>query len=154
MLNHSKEIFKELDIPVRILECCSGDLGDLKAKSADLEAWSARKKEYFEVCSCSNLTDAQSRRLNIKAQGKDGKGHQVFKLSPHGKILMTPTGVGKGRHYVATVRGKPLATLGEIPGISQVRGPTGIERSVTPGSRSGWPSDDHLRAVPTNFLPP
>jgi seryl-tRNA synthetase len=73
MLNHSKEIFKELGIPVRILECCSGDLGDLKAKSADLEAWSPRKNEYFEVCSCSNLTDAQSRRLNIKAQGKDGK---------------------------------------------------------------------------------
>jgi seryl-tRNA synthetase len=73
MLNHSKEIFRELGIPVRVLECCSGDLGDLKAKSADLEAWSPRKNEYFEVCSCSNLTDAQARRLNIKATGKDEK---------------------------------------------------------------------------------
>jgi len=70
MLNHSKEIFKKLEIPTRVLECCSGDLGDLKAKSADLEAWSPRKKEYFEVCSCSNLTDAQSRRLKIRIKGK------------------------------------------------------------------------------------
>lgn len=73
MLNHSKEIFKQLGIPTRVLECCSGDLADLKAKSADLEAWSPRKKEYFEICSCSNLTDAQARRLNIKALGKEGK---------------------------------------------------------------------------------
>jgi seryl-tRNA synthetase len=73
MLNHSKEIFRQLGIPTRVLECCSGDLADLKAKSADLEAWSPRKKEYFEICSCSNLTDAQARRLNIKALGKEGK---------------------------------------------------------------------------------
>ncbi|MBU1201364.1 MAG: serine--tRNA ligase [Nanoarchaeota archaeon] len=72
MLNHSVEVFKQLGIPTRILECCSGDLADLKTKSADLEAWSPRKKEYFEICSVSNLSDAQSRRLNIRVKGKEG----------------------------------------------------------------------------------
>ncbi|MBW3003867.1 serine--tRNA ligase [Candidatus Woesearchaeota archaeon] len=67
MLGLTKQIFKKLGLPSRILECCSGDLADLKAKSADLEAWSPRKESYFEVASCSNLTDAQARRLNIKA---------------------------------------------------------------------------------------
>lgn len=71
MLNHSKEVFKGLDIPIRELECCSGDLADLKAKSADLEAWSPRKKEYFEITSCTNMEEAQARRLNIKVS--DGK---------------------------------------------------------------------------------
>lgn len=71
MLGITKEIFKELEIPIRVLEICSGDLGDLKAKSADVEAWSPRKMEYFEVGSCSNLTDCQARRLNIKYT--DGK---------------------------------------------------------------------------------
>jgi seryl-tRNA synthetase len=70
MLNFTVELFKSLDIPVRILECCSGDLADLKAKSADVEAWSPRQKKYFEVASCSNLTDAQARRLNIRIEGK------------------------------------------------------------------------------------
>ncbi len=73
MLKLSVEFFKTLDIPVRIFECCSGDLGDLKAKSADVEAWSPRQKKYFEVGSCSNLTDAQARRLGIKING--GKGN-------------------------------------------------------------------------------
>ncbi|MBR9675380.1 serine--tRNA ligase [Candidatus Woesearchaeota archaeon] len=72
MLSITKDIFKKLELPTRVLECCSGDLADLKTKSADLEVWSPRKKEYFEVASCSNLTDAQSRRLNIKARGKQG----------------------------------------------------------------------------------
>lgn len=68
MLALTVEVFKKLSIPVRKLECCSGDLGDLKAKSADVEAWSPRQKKYFEVGSCSNLTDAQARRLGIKIQ--------------------------------------------------------------------------------------
>lgn len=71
MINHSVAIFKELGLPTRILECCSGDLADLKAKSCDLEAWSPRKKEYFEVCSCTNMEEAQARRLNIRYT--DGK---------------------------------------------------------------------------------
>jgi seryl-tRNA synthetase len=66
MKDFTVDVFKQLDIPVRILECCSGDLADLKAKSCDVEAWSPRQKKYFEVGSCSNLTDAQARRLNIK----------------------------------------------------------------------------------------
>ena len=61
-----------LDIPVRTLECCSGDLADLKSKSVDVEAWSPRQQKYFEVGSCSNLTDAQARRLKIRVKGDDG----------------------------------------------------------------------------------
>ena len=67
------DFFRTLDIPVRTLECCSGDLADLKVKSVDVEAWSPRQKKYFEVGSCSNLGDAQARRLNIRVNGKDGK---------------------------------------------------------------------------------
>ena len=67
------DFFRTMDIPVRTLECCSGDLADLKSKSLDVEAWSPRQKKYFEVGSCSNLTDAQARRLNIRINGKDGK---------------------------------------------------------------------------------
>lgn len=67
------DLFRSLDVPVRTLECCSGDLADLKSKSIDVEAWSPRQKKYFEVGSCSNLTDAQARRLNIRINGKDGK---------------------------------------------------------------------------------
>ena len=67
------DLFRSLDIPVRTLECCSGDLADLKVKSCDVEAWSPRQKKYFEVGSCSNLGDAQARRLGIKVKGKDGK---------------------------------------------------------------------------------
>ncbi len=72
MWSYSVELFRSLNIPVRTLECCSGDLADLKVKSCDIEAWSPRQQKYFEVCSCSNLGDAQARRLNIKAKGKDG----------------------------------------------------------------------------------
>ncbi len=67
------DLFKTLDIPVRTLECCSGDLADLKVKSIDVEAWSPRQQKYFEVGSCSNLSDAQARRLKIRASGKDGR---------------------------------------------------------------------------------
>ena len=66
------DYFRSLDIPVRTLECCSGDLADLKVKSCDVEAWSPRQKKYFEVGSCSTLGDAQARRLGIRVKGKDG----------------------------------------------------------------------------------
>ena len=72
MWSYTVELFRSMGIPVRTLECCSGDLADLKAKSVDVEAWSPRQKKYFEVGSCSNLTDAQSRRLGIRIKGKDG----------------------------------------------------------------------------------
>lgn len=71
--NNTVDLFRSLDIPVRTLECCSGDLADLKSKSIDVEAWSPRQKKYFEVGSCSNLTDAQARRLNIRINGENGK---------------------------------------------------------------------------------
>ena len=67
------DLFRSMDIPVRTLECCSGDLADLKVKSVDIEAWSPRQQKYFEVGSCSNLGDAQARRLKIRVNGKDGK---------------------------------------------------------------------------------
>ena len=70
---YSVELFRSMDIPVRQLECCSGDLADLKVKSCDIEAWSPRQQKYFEVCSCSNLGDAQARRLKIRVKGEDGK---------------------------------------------------------------------------------
>ncbi|NBK79693.1 serine--tRNA ligase [bacterium D16-76] len=72
MWNYTVELFRSMDIPVRTLECCSGDLADLKVKSVDIEAWSPRQKKYFEVGSCSNLGDAQARRLGIRIKGKDG----------------------------------------------------------------------------------
>ena len=72
MWNYSVELFLSLNIPVRTLECCSGDLADLKVKSCDVEAWSPRQNKYFEVCSCSNLGDAQSRRLKIRIKGEKG----------------------------------------------------------------------------------
>ena len=72
MWKYSVELFRSLDIPVRQLECCSGDLADLKVKSCDIEAWSPRQKKYFEVCSCSNLGDAQARRLKMRVKGEKG----------------------------------------------------------------------------------
>ena len=72
MWSYTVEFFRSMNIPVRTLECCSGDLADLKAKSCDVEAWSPRQKKYFEVGSCSNLTDAQARRLGIRIKGKNG----------------------------------------------------------------------------------
>ena len=73
MWRFSVELFRSMDIPVRQLECCSGDLADLKVKSCDIEAWSPRQQKYFEVCSCSNLGDAQARRLKMRVKGADGK---------------------------------------------------------------------------------
>ena len=75
------DLFRSLDIPVRTLECCSGDLADLKVKSLDVEAWSPRQKKYFEVGSCSNLGDAQARRLKIRVNGKDGKKYLAHTLN-------------------------------------------------------------------------
>ena len=72
MWSYTVELFRNLDIPVRTLECCSGDLADLKVKSCDVEAWSPRQKKYFEVGSCSILGDAQARRLGIRAKGEKG----------------------------------------------------------------------------------
>ena len=73
LYKNTVDFFQSLDVPVRVLECCSGDLADLKTKSVDVEAWSPRQQKYFEVGSCSNLTDAQSRRLQIRVQGESGK---------------------------------------------------------------------------------
>ena len=75
------DLFRSLDIPVRTLECCSGDLADLKVKSVDVEAWSPRQKKYFEVGSCSNLGDAQARRLKIRVNGEDGKKYFAHTLN-------------------------------------------------------------------------
>ena len=75
------DLFRSLDIPVRTLECCSGDLADLKVKSLDVEAWSPRQKKYFEVGSCSNLGDAQARRLKIRVNGPDGKKYLAHTLN-------------------------------------------------------------------------
>ena len=78
---NSVELFRNLEIPVRQLECCSGDLADLKVKSCDIEAWSPRQQKYFEVCSCSNLGDAQARRLGIRIKGEDGKTYLAHTLN-------------------------------------------------------------------------
>ena len=78
---NSVELFRNMEIPVRQLECCSGDLADLKVKSCDIEAWSPRQQKYFEVCSCSNLGDAQSRRLGIRVKGEDGKTYLPHTLN-------------------------------------------------------------------------
>ena len=81
MWRWSVELFRNLEIPVRQLECCSGDLADLKVKSCDIEAWSPRQKKYFEVCSCSNLGDAQARRLKMRVKGEDGKTYLPHTLN-------------------------------------------------------------------------
>jgi len=81
MWSYSVALFRSLDIPVRTLECCSGDLADLKVKSYDVEAWSPRLQKYFEVCSCSNLGEAQARRLGIRVKGEDGKKYFAHTLN-------------------------------------------------------------------------
>ena len=78
---YSVELFRSMEIPVRQLVCCSGDLADLKVKSCDIEAWSPRQQKYFEVCSCSNLGDAQSRRLKIRVKGEDGRNYLPHTLN-------------------------------------------------------------------------
>ena len=81
MWAYTVEMFRTLDIPVRTLECCSGDLADLKVKSCDVEAWSPRQKKYFEVGSCSNLSDAQARRLKMRVRGEDGRTYLPHTLN-------------------------------------------------------------------------
>lgn len=81
MYGYTVEFFRSMDIPVRALECCSGDLADLKVKSIDVEAWSPRQKKYFEVGSCSNLGDAQSRRLGIRVKARDGSKYFAHTLN-------------------------------------------------------------------------
>lgn len=81
MWKYTVELFRSMEIPVRTLECCSGDLADLKVKSLDVEAWSPRQKKYFEVGSCSNLGDAQARRLQIRVKGEDGKKYLAHTLN-------------------------------------------------------------------------
>ena len=81
MWRYSVELFRSMDIPVRQLECCSGDLADLKVKSCDIEAWSPRQQKYFEVCSCSNLGDAQARRLKMRVKGEDGNTYLPHTLN-------------------------------------------------------------------------
>ena len=93
MWNYTVEIFRNMDIPVRQLECCSGDLADLKVKSCDIEAWSPRQQKYFEVGSCSTLGDAQSRRLGIRVKGEDGTYYphtlnNTVVASPRGLIAL------------------------------------------------------------------
>ena len=93
MWKYSVEIFNNMNIPVRQLECCSGDLADLKVKSCDIEAWSPRQKKYFEVCSCSTLGDAQARRLSIRAKGDKGTNlvhtlNNTVVASPRGLIAL------------------------------------------------------------------
>ena len=81
MWSYSVELFRSMDIPVRTLECCTGDLADLKVKSYDVEAWSPKQQKYFEVCSCSNLGDAQARRLRIRVKGEDGRKYLAHTLN-------------------------------------------------------------------------
>jgi len=93
MWNYTVDIFRNMDIPVRTLECCSGDLADLKVKSCDIEAWSPRQKKYFEVGSCSTLGDAQARRLGIRTKGEDGTYYvhtlnNTVVASPRGLIAL------------------------------------------------------------------
>lgn len=88
MWNYSVELFRSLDIPVRKLVCCSGDLADLKYRSCDIEAWSPRQKKYFEVCSCSNLTDAQARRLKIRYKKENGE--KVFAHTLNNTVIAPP----------------------------------------------------------------
>ena len=90
MWQYTVEFFRSLDIPVRTLECCSGDLADLKVKSCDVEAWSPRQKKYFEVGSCSTLGDAQARRLGIRAKGEEGN---YFVSTLNNTVLATPRGL-------------------------------------------------------------
>ena len=90
MWSYTVEFFRSLDVPVRTLECCSGDLADLKVKSCDVEAWSPRQQKYFEVGSCSTLGDAQARRLSIRAKGEKGN-YLVSTLN--NTVLATPRGL-------------------------------------------------------------
>jgi seryl-tRNA synthetase len=87
MLKLSTDFFKSIDIPIRVLECCSGDLANLKAKSCDVEAWSPRQKKYYEVGSLTNMESAQARRLNIRIEGK---GHIYFAHTLNNTVVASP----------------------------------------------------------------
>jgi seryl-tRNA synthetase len=100
MLNNSIELFQGLDIPVRVLEMCSGDTSDLKMRQADVEAWSPRRKEWFEICSCSNLGDNQARLLNIKIRHHDGNYY------PH---TLNDTAIATSRAMVAILENNQQA---------------------------------------------
>ena len=90
MWKYTVEFFRSLDIPVRTIECCSGDLADLKVKSCDIEAWSPRQKKYFEVGSCSLLGDAQARRLGIRAKGENGN---YYVATLNNTVVASPRGL-------------------------------------------------------------
>ena len=90
MWSYTVEFFRSLDVPVRTLECCSGDLADLKVKSCDVEAWSPRQKKYFEVGSCSTLGDAQARRLGIRMKTADGN---KFVATLNNTVVASPRGL-------------------------------------------------------------
>ena len=90
MWRFSVELFRNMEIPVRQLECCSGDLADLKVKSCDIEAWSPRQKKYFEVCSCSNLGDAQARRLGIRVRSKENPKELYFAHTLNNTVVAPP----------------------------------------------------------------
>jgi seryl-tRNA synthetase len=90
MWKYTVEVFRNMDIPVRQLECCSGDLADLKVKSCDVEAWSPRQQKYFEVGSCSNLGDAQARRLGIRVKGENGT---YYLHTLNNTVLASPRGL-------------------------------------------------------------
>ena len=110
MWRYSVELFRSMDIPVRQLECCSGDLADLKVKSCDIEAWSPRQQKYFEVCSCSNLGDAQARRLKIRVRGADGKPERRevdVKVDYVGFDVPNEFLVGYGLDYASKYRNLP-----------------------------------------------
>lgn len=89
LYQNTVDFFRSLDIPVRTLECCSGDLADLKVKSIDVEAWSPRQQKYFEVGSCSNLGDAQARRLGIRVKGKE-KAPNYFPHTLNNTVVAPP----------------------------------------------------------------
>ena len=100
MWSYTVEFFRSLDVPVRTLECCSGDLADLKVKSCDIEAWSPRQQKYFEVGSCSTLGDAQARRLSIRAKGEKGNYllstlNNTVIASPRGMIAVIENNVNE-----------------------------------------------------------
>ena len=90
MWRYTVEIFRNFDVPVRQLECCSGDLADLKVKSCDIEAWSTRQQKFFEVGSCSNLGDAQARRLGIRCKGENGT---YYLHTLNNTVVATPRGL-------------------------------------------------------------
>ncbi len=124
MWRYSVELFRSLEIPVRQLECCSGDLADLKVKSSDIEAWSPRQQKYFEVCSCSNLGDAQARRLRMRVKGQDGKMYL-----PH---TLNNTVVAPPRMLIAFLENH-LQADGSVTIPEALRGYMGGKEVLVPG---------------------